>query len=366
MSVMTGQHKAYARNFLVILSVLLTLVVAVSLYIEPLEGELTRLGSYAERDFGWNAPQRKIRGDAHMASTYDGKTDVLIIGDSFSTNGIWQPFFKQETGLSYATLDIRTTSIQDLLQSDQFRKSPPKVMIVGSVEREVVSFFKGMQFDCNGKARYVVRIPVQQLAGDPHVEYYEETRKTLDLRNINLKYATSVMVNSLMRRISGMDSRDTRRFVLTNHALFSNRRSGEILVYEGDMEKLSWRKEDLSKAACAIRGLQDRVQSNGKTLFIFMLAPDKSTAYADYILPPLFRRRDNTCRLLADYEINIPRIDLLLKEAIDRGEKDIYSPSGTHWGARGYALAARGIADAVKKQVVIASLTASLTGGSGR
>lgn len=327
-------------------------MVAIAVYIQPIEGELTRLGSYAERDFGWNIPQKKIWGDAHMAAEYEGKRDVLIIGDSFSTNGVWQPFFGQETGLSYTTLNMRKTSIQDLLESEQFNQSPPKVMIVESCERELVSFFKDMHFECKGKSEYVDRIPVQKYAGNPHVVYYEETRKTLDLRNINLRYAALVMSRSLIRGVFKIDSGPTRRFTLTNNTLFSNRRSGEILVYEGDLEKLSWSKEDLSKATCAIRGLQKKVQSNGKTLFIFMLVPDKSTAYADYISSPLFRKIEHTCQLLADNGINTLRLDLLLGAAIDRGEKDIYSPSGTHWSARGYALAAEGISEFIKKRSV--------------
>ncbi|MGD1074627.1 MAG: hypothetical protein ABR903_00905 [Thermodesulfovibrionales bacterium] len=348
-----AEHKTYVIIFALTISFTVGIFLTAALYIQPLEGELTRLGSYAERDFGWNIPQRKLRGDAHMAAEYERETDVLIIGDSFSTNGVWQPFFGHETGLSYTTLNIRKTSIQALIESEQFRQFPPKVMIVESVERELISFFKDMHFECNGRARCVDRIALQKCAGSPRVLYYEETRKTFDLTNINLRYAALVMGSSLMRCFSKIDSGDTRRFTLTNDTLFSNRRSGEILVYEGDMEKLSWRKEDLSRAACAIRGLQEKVQSSGKTLFIFMVVPDKSTAYADYISDPLFRKRENTCQLLADNGINVPRVDLLLKAAIDRGEKDIYIPSGTHWSARGYALAATGIAAAVGDHIVM-------------
>jgi hypothetical protein len=139
---------------------------------------------------------------------------------------------------------------------------------------------------------------------------------------------------------------------LTNNRLFSNRKSGEILVYEGDINKLSWSKDDIEKVSCTIYGLQDKVQSTGKTLFIFMLAPDKSTAYADFISTPVFRRQENVWKFLTDYGINVPKIDILLKEAIDRGEKDIYSPSGTHWSARGYELAAKGISEFIEDRSV--------------
>jgi len=340
----------YVMVFAATLSLFLSGLVAAALYIQPLEGELTRLGSYAERDFGWNQPQRKVRGDARLATEYQEYSDVLIIGDSFSTNGIWQPFFEQYTGLSYTTLDIRKTSLQDLLESGPFRKHPPMVMILESVERELLFFFRDLNFSCSGKIRHDLRIPFKGSNSRSQMEYYEEKRKTFDLRNINLKYAASVMVNSFLRTVSSGDSDNTNKFYLTNTALFSNRRSGELLVYEGDMQKLTWRSEDVARAACAIRGLQDRVQSNETTLFIFMLAPDKSTAYAEFIAFPEFRNTLRPAVTLEDYGVNVPRLDLILRAAIHRGEKDIYIPSGTHWSARGYALAAEEITGFIKKR----------------
>ena len=112
-----NEHRRYFHVFSMTLSVSLGVMLATAIYIQPLEGELTRLGLYAERDFGWNLPQKKVRGDANMASAYEGGYDVLVVGDSFSTNGVWQPFFKQKTGLSYVTLNIRKTFFYDLLVS---------------------------------------------------------------------------------------------------------------------------------------------------------------------------------------------------------------------------------------------------------
>jgi hypothetical protein len=173
-------------------------------------------------------------------------------------------------------------------------------------------------------------------------------RKTFDIWNINLRYAASVIVKTFIRNLFGRELRPTKRFYLTNNTLFSNKQNNEILIYEADMDKLTWNHEDITKATCSIRGLQNRIQANGKTLFIFMLAPDKSSAYADYIANPMFRNRENTQDWFAKYSINAPRIDLLLKEAIDSGMKDVYLPSGTHWSARGYEIAAECLVDFIK------------------
>ena len=324
-----------------------------AIYIQPLEGELTRLGSYAERDFGWNLPQKKIRGDANLTQAYKRYYDVLIIGDSFSTNGVWQPYFRKETGFSYVTLNIRKTSFHNLLGSQTFRTHPPKVVIVQCVERELIYFFRDLAFLCRDLKNKDFKIAIGLTDPPGKTEYYEEIRKTFDIRSINLRYAASVMVNTLIRNLIGRDLRQTQSFALSTDTLFSNTRNNEILVYEGDMDKLTWKQKDIAKAVCSIRGLQDQVQSNEKTLFIFMLAPDKSSAYADYIAVPVFRNRENTQQWLVNYGINAPRIDLLLKKAIDSGVKDIYIPSGTHWSARGYEIAAECIAEFIRKRVTV-------------
>ena len=72
---------SYVIVFMAALLSCLFLLTAAAFYIQPLEGELTRLGSYAERDFGWNLPQKKIRGDAHEVQNYKEQSDVLIVGD---------------------------------------------------------------------------------------------------------------------------------------------------------------------------------------------------------------------------------------------------------------------------------------------
>lgn len=348
MTTSKSQFKTYVFVFGAFLVVLILFMLGAAIYIQPLEGELTRLGSYSERDFGWNMPQKKFRGDANMAQTYHGYHDILIIGDSFSTNGVWQPFFSKETGLSYVTLDIRKTSFHDLLESQTITDYPPKILIVQSVERELLYFFRDLDLPCGDLSNEDGKIAVHLRDSSNKTEYYEEVRKTLDIWNINLRYAASVMIKTFMRNLFGIELRPVKRFHLINDTLFSNKQNNEILLYDADMDKLTWDREDIVKAICSIRGLQNRIQANGKTLFIFLLAPDKSTAYADYIENPVFRNREDTQHWFIKYGINAPRMDLMLRKAIDSGIRDIYLPSGTHWSARGYEIAAECLVDFIR------------------
>lgn len=340
--------KKYVLVFFLTVSGFLALLLSASFYFQPLEGELTRLGSYAERDFGWNLPQKKIRGDANLVPAYDGKSDVLILGDSFSTNGVWQPFFGQMTGFTYETVNRRLTALHEVMESEEFRKKPPKVMVVECAERELFFILDDMNLRCSSHHQRRLSVLLRTHNNDAHPEYIVEMRKRFDISKLNLRYTSLVLFHSFIRELFGADFGVVKRFNLANRNLFSNRKNDQILVYEGDLYKLLWRNEDLEKAVCAIRGLQDKIESSGKTLFVFMFAPDKATAYADYIKDPMFRSALNTQRHLLKRGVHSPGIERLLKREIDRGVKDIYNPNGTHWSAYGYQIAAEGVADFIK------------------
>lgn len=336
--------RSYLGAFAATLALALGATVAAALYVEPLDGELTRLGSYPERDFGWNLPQRRLPGGAKQVEAFAGGGDLLVVGDSFSTNGVWQPFLARETGLAWRTLEIGMTSLPGLIGSRAFRDDPPRIVIVQSVERDLLNRFENLGFACDERAPAQFAGPLPPLERQESAQLLEERRPRFAPARMNLRYAAAVVGRTLARRVRGGDSGTTRRFRLTTDGLFSNRRSGEILVYAGDLDTHAWRTEQVERAACAVRGLQDAVEDNGTTLFLFVLAPDKSSAYAPYIADQRFRRRRETTQLLVDRGVRAVRVDRALARAIAAGERDIYTPNGTHWSPRGYEIAAAAIA----------------------
>src|SRR5438067_5273960 len=60
-------------------------------FLQPLSGDLTRLGLLPERAFGWNAEQPTVTGRSATVEKLED-ADILVIGDSFSVDGIWQAF----------------------------------------------------------------------------------------------------------------------------------------------------------------------------------------------------------------------------------------------------------------------------------
>jgi hypothetical protein len=90
---------------------------------------------------------------------------------------------------------------------------------------------------------------------------------------------------------------------------------------------------------CRLLDLQQRVERDGRTRLLLVIAPDKSTAYADYL--PAESRLPNAIERLAQIRgLPLPRLDLVMKQAIQQGAVDVYLPNDTHWGTAGSKLAA--------------------------
>ncbi len=176
---------------------------------------------------------------------------------------------------------------------------------------------------------------------DRDIHFVEITRDTTtDFSEINLKFALVYIENSLLRIVLNNDFTKVKKYALTRNDLFSNKKSGEILVLNSWLDAKKWSKNEINNAICSALDVQNKIQSNGKTVFILVLIPDKSTAYNKYIINPEFASMEDITEKLLNKKINTPRLDSLLQEAIDRGEKDIYLPNDTHFGTKGYQITA--------------------------
>lgn len=344
---MANDDGAFMKYSLILGGLLLAALLLLTLtavYIEPLEGELTRLGGYAERDFGWNGVQRKLGPDVVLDDRYGEYHDVVVIGDSFSKPGLWQSLFRKETSLSFATLDVVSTSLDEFVAGEPFRRFPPRLMVVEIGERMLLDKFGSPRMTCSQAAPVAPQDrPRQDLVATP-VSLQDDLRpRTVDLGNVNLKYALLFLQRSLVRSVLGHDFTRVRQYPLTRSDLFTSRKSDRILVYSNDLIKANWTAEDVRAAACAIKTLQDRVEANGRTRFALMLIPDKSSAYVDYITEPELRNMVRIDPILAAQGINLLPLNDLIKAAIVAREPDVYLPNDTHFGIRGHELAARSL-----------------------
>lgn len=341
--------SASTKYLLAVLSLILSGLLglaAVSYYVEPLQGDLTRMGGYAERDFGGKLPQQSVADGTGLSSVYRQYHDVVVIGDSFSKHGLWQAYLRQRTGFSFATLHWDDASVDSLLANPVFKAAPPKLVIAELGLRSLPTRFASKTADCDLGKTVKPALAEKPTFTETPVALAQAPRRTASqLQDINLKFALSFLENSVLRFALRHDFSKVKAYPLTRADLFSNRNSNEILLLQTWFDRRTWTQAETAQALCGVINAQTRIQSNGKTLFVLLPIPDKGSAYAKYIVQPDFAVIKDISLLLAGTVINFPKLDAMIENAIDNGEKDVYLPNDTHFGTRGYQLTANALMD---------------------
>lgn len=344
-------HRRYtlALIFLVFLPAIGLFVFGI--FLEPLYGDLTRVGSYAERDFGWEQPQLDFEKPLYKSDGYHKYHDVVVLGDSFSRVWPlkqWQNYLIAATGWSVVTLDINHIKWEQVLKNRVFIETPPKYLILESVEREFPGRIKDWHACEASEISKQPTLPLPLLPRPVHIadlrQFAKYVERKKDWNNIKLGFVVNYLLNGAWRRAIGTELTDTRRVNLSSGVVpFSSANKREMLVYKDDFEKAPlWDEMDLLAAGCKMNEVRKKVEANGRTQLIVMVAPDKLTAYSD-----LVDRHDGSLRhggmlakLSEQHPEVIPRLDLALRSAIRDGEQDVYLPDDTHWGSTGHRIAA--------------------------
>lgn len=339
-------YRAYNSIILIPLGALFVVFISLGLWVEPIEGDLTRLGGFTENDFGWNDPQQQFSSVLFTLKKnreYDQYYDVVVLGDSFSVNfprAQWQNYFVRATGLSLATYKVDDIDIESFVASPAYKDHPPRVVIYETVERSFVS--RGTQWNkrnCEpatfSKAGWK---PLALKPGNQSISPHSRDTRA-GLLHPNLSSGAHFLKRSI-KKIFNKKSHRAIKIPLIRDDLFSNRESGHLLVYRNDFERYQISKDNLKQAVCGLSYIQDTFQKNGKTFFIGMIAPDKLTAYMDVYKSfdhDKFHWMDEISR---HPQLQVPRLDVVLKNEIARGARDVYLPNNTHWGSTGQQIAA--------------------------
>lgn len=351
-------YKRYTLCLVCLVFAQMLILLATSFYLEPLVGDETRLGGYAENDFGWNQPQQVFENEApKLRTAYDQYADIWVVGDSFSFAGNygvlnypWQTFLTAETGLSVASISHYTKTqplaydpgiIPGIVNSEAFQKTPPRVLIVEVVERQL-DILRDVGGDCQPHYGFTQN-PHLTLNPIPSLIPSKQAlrKKTLPPFKEQSAYAKKYLGTFFQ---STDDERIVYRLGLTTPRLFSNARSDELLAFGGDIKKSSWDEKKLADIRCKWINMQNLVQKNGKTLFVSMIVPDKLTAYARYLQDQSLAKISPIERLAADKFLHVVRLDQAIQASIDQGAVDVYLPNDTHWAYRGHQIAAATLA----------------------
>jgi len=343
--------KSYSLSLIGLTTSLFLILMAIGFFLEPLSGDLTRLGWYSEYNFGWNEPQKTFESELFSRETaYQRYADIVVIGDSFSMGGAgyeWPNFFVTETGLSVAAfglygvdLKFRNELLPEIVNSKLFQERPPRVVVFEKVERWINKMGDALgncQVNHTNPQGFSINMqPVLNPA--PLLEVFREKSS---LSSQNVAYAAQFLNKLIFSRRSHSI---VARLGLDKRKFFSSRKSDTLLLYKHDLKKASWDAPEIAKIKCILLSMQNLVQANGKTLFVAMIVPDKLTAYSHHLVDRAHANFSVFDALAAGQSLNLVRLDWAIQTAIDKGLIDIYLPDDTHWGYRGHQIAAASLA----------------------
>lgn len=334
---------------------LVTLLGAISVHLlQPLSGDLTRLGGYAENNFGWRGHEWVFKpplATSSVSGTDDGYEDIVVLGDSFSlrttpdrqtpAGGFWTDFLAADTGLRVGAFFIKTMPPERLLASPAFRTHPPRLVIVELVERSLRRQLLDAPGQCPDPHPHRFDLVLAPLSVVP-VAVHRRTAPQWNETGIG--QAIDHLAKAIPRWMVGWNDTLVRRLPLSRADLFTSRDPRDLLVYQDDFAKAAWSDRDWAAMRCRLLDWQRRFEANGRTRFLIVVAPDKSSAYAAY-LPASVRQPDGVAELAQARALHLPRLDLALRAAIAAGVKDVYLPNDTHWGTAGSKIAADTIVD---------------------
>ena len=343
----SDRHRKYGLGLLALALVPTSILFALGVFLEPLYGDLTRIGSYSERNFGWNAPQMEFSKVLYTEKRFDRYHDVVLLGDSFSTewpNQQWQNHLISATGWSMVTMNAKSIKLDALLKTRAFLETPPAVLVFESVERELPRRINdGVPCDTaatTGSMISNVNFGLPR-ASNSSGALVKPIGRRKDWNDVKLDFVLNFLRNGVSRIFWGDDDTEVKKITLDTAAPFSSVEKQELLVYVDDLSSAdSWRNVGLQELGCRIERIRKKVEANGRTQFVLMIAPNKMSAYGNFFGEVGVDKTNMLNTLATQHPAVIPRIDLALKAAIEIGVVDVYLPDDTHWGSSGHQIAA--------------------------
>lgn len=325
-------------------------------HLQPIEGDLTRIGGYSENDFGWNLPQsislNKTTQYARSLSDVSSYHPVVVFGDSFShvlgeRAFSWQQQLADEAGLTSLTFHTNRVSVEDFLKSPLYSDKPPSIVVYQFVERSLKELLERAPEICPVAVRHSGNgLVMQELGSNAGQVGRMKEQYSRELEGVSLDEVMAYVRQKLILK------KRVFRNELNRDDLFSNDKSDQVLWLYKDLKKYELSEEELGKIGCYLAGLQNAVESNGITRMVIMIASDKSSIYAPYMVQPPFSIRD-TVSLIDKPNLNLVRLDKDLQASVSNGAKDVYLPNDTHWGSLGNTLAAQSIITFLSKRNVV-------------
>lgn len=336
--------KIYNIIFITTVCLLVGLCASIIIWAQPINGDLTRIGGYPERWFGWNSTQPGMPCQTSKQRTPD-KKHVLVIGDSFSQSQCWQS--QLDNRYTFDFMHVKDARLSQLIQ--KIRTEKPDAIVMETAERALPDLYGRDSLFLNASEQCIMpdrrqhpditldqlkaRMAVMPLLPDKHRATLPDSGKRISEGFHYLKLAIKNAVRP--------DKRKTLVLELTTDHLFSHRRSNRLLVLAKDsaLQEIP-DAGDIATARCSLQKTARSLAETG-IAYAILAVPDKTTAYQPYLADNAIRNRQALVDVLAVDQVN-HSINMLpfIRQMLAEGQQDVYQPNDTHWSYKGHQLAA--------------------------
>jgi len=300
-------------------------------YFERLYGDLTRIGNFPERSFGWQSSQPSVAPELFKDYSF-ADADILIIGDSFSVSRVWQSRLIAD-GLKVTTMtwqELRTKdevlpdNLGELLRAAGFKG---RYVIIESIER----LFQARTEALSKEHNPIVKHDIVINSDFPMYPYTQRERVTFSKLN-GADWGVKALYNSIKLSLNlsekHLKSGAVQPVKFDGCALFSHRLCNYAIFVDGDFKKHTF------NGINNVLAVNKNLQSVGIQP-IWMIVPDKSTVYLGYGKLNKYPYQ-NIWQTFAQYpELIAPDLATVFI-AKSRTVKDFYMPNDTHISTSGH------------------------------
>ena len=317
----------------------LVVFLLIGVYIQPVMGDLTRLGNLSERHFGWNDEQPLINVEDNL----NINPDVVVLGDSFSDKNIWQSVASKYSKLNFLTFQWngldKPGCLSQWIKTVNLEYPTAKFIVLETVERQFISTF-GSTPNNNCSATRLIPVLVRE-------KVIESSRnRSIKSAMPDPIYAIQAIANEFKTFEQPLARGSAYVVPLTRADLFSNKKSGLMLFYKGDIAKIEWNQEAVNIAIQNIKNIDRFAREKGLTL-LMAVVPDKSTAYREFIRSDQFKLQAPDVWMELNRQ-GVNQVDLRssIVNAVN-SDRDIYMSNDSHLSSKGYIVMGRDIADRI-------------------
>ncbi|MDQ2102991.1 hypothetical protein [Azospirillum isscasi] len=342
------------------------LVLPLAFALDPPEGDLTRLGGFTENRFGPTVPQAVFVPPLAEAARPGASYDALVFGDGFSRpdaeerhtpyGQYWTDHLRNLTGLSMGVRPADAPPLAAYLASSDFRERPPRILVVQLSERDLKERVGGLDLSTVTAPRPHRAAALRPIAAQP-LDRQPRPRERARARAWNpppVGDALDLLMKALPRTLLNVVDGPVEERTLAYAGLFSSAATTTTLFHAEDFRPWRADRRLLEERRARLHAIQDAVEANGVTRFLLLVAPDKGTVYADFLLAPPPHRSAVDEVLGADPTLQAVPLASGLTALAAGGVRDLYAPNGSRWGLEGQLYAARTVARTLARMGVLA------------